>query len=901
MLFFVWGYILRIHYSRDDKNYDNLGIWFWEDVKHASVGWPDGATKPSGCDDFGLFFDVELNEAPSKVSFLILNIKEGKQIEPNNTIYVGKNRDVFVRSGDANVYDTKELRLKASLRQTLIVKSNVVRVYFNTMVDLNAEVLAKTLRIEGGNREQIKVVSVSMNVKRKLSADIKVEKELIDLLPLKVAFGDRQVIAGVDWHYIDKMYAYDGDDLGCNMEGEDAVIKIWSPLAEYINLCLYDKENQNKLILKKPMEKEKCGVWFVRITLNDIKDFSSKAISLIGYYYQFEIKNPGLSPLMALDPYAKSMAPVTVSPGGISAGSSNDYVGKAAIIDMNAITTPISRVKIDGYNRREDAVIYEVHVRDLTSDPFISDKLNGRFGSFRALISRLPYIKSLGVTHIELLPIMAWYWGDELAADKPEYIYKSKNCNYNWGYDPQNYFTPDGAYSENPSDAELRIRELRELVDAIHKAGMGVILDVVYTHMAANIFLNNIIPDYYFFKDKNGNFVGQFGNNVATSHKMAAKLIADSVKFWFREYGIDGMRWDMMGDAVAEVVQDCFKIAKKINPAVIFVGEAYKTTSVLKAEPGLRGKMADVDWLHKTADVGGYCDEIRDEIKSGFLHIGEGDPRFVSGGARKIAKLFSNLKGQPTGFKTSSPGSAVQYIEAHDNMTAFDSIAKATGLDPEIPEYYKELHKRLRLGLALVLTAQGTILFQAGLEYGRTKQWLSSDVPEQKYVKFTDKKGKDFVHPYFIRDSYNSSDAINKFDWIKATDSEKSPISVATMEYAKGLIALRRSTDAFRLGTIEAVDENVRLLQIPEIKKTDLVIAYSCHSVEKSETYFVIVNADSKPRKLTLSEDLTSSEILVDSECAGTKNVTAPKGFKLLAGSITVEPLTSVILKKRDK
>lgn len=888
--------VLRIHYFRPDKKYDNLGIWFWEDVKQISMNWPDGATKPAGQDDFGIYFDIELNQKPSKVSFLILNINEARQLEANNTVYLGSNRNVFVVAGDKNVYDSSDLKIIAQLRQAIIIDKNTIKAVFSSMSGLDAQILAKNIIVKNNNGDCLKIASVSILEKSEIN--IKINSDLMNFLPLHVTFDDRIVETTVDWRFIDREFAYEDDDLGCSMDGNEAVVKVWSPLAEYATLCLYDKLDQTRLMLQKPMTKGKNGVWSCRITLKDVEIAGNKINSLIGYYYQYEIKNPGKEPLKCLDPYAKSMAPVTVNAGAVSAGSSGDFVGKAAIIDMNAIATEKTTVKIADYAKREDAIIYEAHVRDLTSDSSLDNRRTGRFSSFKALIGQLPYIKKLGFTHIELLPVMAWYYGDETRMGEPEYAYKSKNCNYNWGYDPQNYFTLDGAYSENPADAELRINELREFINAAHKEGIGVILDAVYTHMANTVFLNNIVPDYYFFKDPNGNLVGAFGNNVATTHKMAAKLIVDSVKFWFREYGIDGMRWDMMGDAVADVVQTSFNEAKKINPNVIFIGEAYKTTSVLQAEPGLADKMADLDWLYKTKDVGGYSDEIRDEIKSGYLHFGEGDPRFISGGARKIAKLFANLKGQPTGFKTSSPGSAVQYIEAHDNMTAFDSIAKATGLDPEIPEKYAELQRRLRLGIGLILTAQGTILFQAGLEYGKTKQWLTFGEPEQKWVKFADKAGIPFMHPYFIRDSYASSDAINKFDWEKATNAEKYPESVKTVEYSKGMIALRKSTDAFRLGSNEAVDANMKLLQIPEIKEEDLAIAYSCHSPNENKTYYIFANGDSKLRKFTLSENLTKAEIIVDASHAGITTIDCPNGVKVTDSQIELEPLTLAILRK---
>ena len=883
---------LKIHYSRPDKVYDNLGIWFWDHVKSPSKNWPTGATKPSGKDNFGIYFEVALNSNPSQVSFLILDIKEGKKLEENKTIYLTDNREVWVVANDDNVYDTPDLKIKTVLRQAVITGENKLKLLFNKTDDINVEKLAKNLKIEDENKKTIRVSSVSRQNTNFANVILNSDSSKY---PCFVSFDGRRVNTFYDWRYLDRLYAYSGNDLGCNFAGEDAVIKLWAPLAENVSLILFDKDNQTKQILKKSMVKGEKGVWSIQLTLKDLERAKYFTDSLRGFYYQFEVKNIGKEPVMVLDPYARSMAAVTVDSDGSDGGSTHDLVGKAAIVDMKAIKPEVTSVKIDGYEKAEDAVIYEVHVRDFTSDPAIEESRKGRFGSFKAFIDRLPYIKSLGVTHIQLLPVMAWYYGDELKMASPEYTYKSKGCNYNWGYDPQNYFSPDGAYSENPNDAELRISELRELINAIHAEGMGVILDVVYTHMANATFLNNAVPDYYFFKDSNGNFVGDFGNNLATTRKMASKLLIDSVKFWFKEYGIDGMRWDMMGDATADAVQAAFDEAKKINPNVIFIGEGWKTFKGDREDPGLIGQGADQGWMKKTRDVGSFSDEMRNQLKSGFMS--EGEPAFISGGQRNIDTIFSNIKGFPTNFETLRPANVVQYIEAHDNLTVFDVIAKATKLDPEIPENYKELHKRIRLGLGLVLTSQGVAFIHAGQEYGRTKQWLADSVPEQKYFKFVDDFGKDFKHPYFIHDSYDSSDAINKFDWTKATNSEISPISCESVEYTKGLISLRKSSDAFRLGSNTLAKLNVKMLPVPEIKQEDLAIAYSCTSKSKEETFYVFVNCDSFKRTFSLKEDLTKGDLIVDGKKAGVIKIDKPFGVEVKQDSVILEPLTFAVIR----
>ncbi len=640
------------------------------------------------------------------------------------------------------------------------------------------------------------------------------------------------------------------------------------------------------------MQKIESGIWTTELADKEFGD----DFTLYNSYYQYEVTNPGKEPKRALDPYAKSMAPVTVSSAGDQAGDSKDLVGKAAFVNaQNHGNAPV-QAYIAGYDRREKAVIYEVHVRDFTSDPAIAQDLNAPWGTFAAFKDRLSYIRSLGVTHIQLLPVMAWYYGDETKMREPELEYSSRDNNYNWGYDPHNYFSLDGAYSQNVSQADKRIAEFKDLVDAIHKEGMGVILDVVYTHMAKADLLADIVPDYYFFKDKNGALLGDFGNNLATNRKMAAKLIVDSVKHWFSVYKIDGMRWDMMGDATKDAVQQAFQAAKSLNPKAIFIGEGWRTFKGHLEDESLTNQAADQDWMAETDAVGVFSDEFRNILKSGFGS--EGEPRFLTGGRVDILQLFNNIKAQPGNTPSTAPGDMVQYIAAHDNLPLYDVIAQSIKKDPDLSKNDLEIHKRIRLGNLLVLTSQGTAFLHAGQEFGRSKQWRHEGKPEHKYHELTDVEGKPFKFPYFVHDSYDSSDAVNMFSWKKATDVSRYPVNVTTREYTAGLIKLRRSTDAFSQSTREQVDKNVTLLAVPEIRQKDLLIAFTAVASDGKQ-FYVFVNADDKPRVLTLKEDLTSAEVIVDQESAGVSPLARPAGFKLQVRLLELEPLTAVIFRSK--
>jgi len=876
---------LRIHYQRADADYQRFGIWSWDEVKSPSTDWPQGAALFTASDSFGVWLDVELLADAQQVSFLILDRISGEKEGGNKMVKLTENQNqVWVKEGDDNIYDSPELKISNDLQLATVLSAGRIRLLFNSLAGLDDAALAARLKIVDKNGNAVKITACTIDKEQAIvDADFTVTQH-----PLKIGWADADLVASLDWKLVDELFAYAGDDLGCRYADGTATIKLWAPLADKVELIVFAREDQNREIGRIVMQRGERGVWSATIG----NDIPTGLADPRGFYYQFEVDNPGLAAKRVLDPYARSMAAVTVDAAGQSAGSSRDFVGKAAVVDVAAVGKKPVLAKIDGYAKREDAIIYEVHIRDFTSDPSIEKDLKHRWGTYRAFIDKLPYIKSMGVTHIQLLPVMAWYFGDETQMGQRELHYSAKHSNYNWGYDPQNYFSLDGAYSENPDDAELRIAEFKELVDAIHAAGMGVVLDVVYTHMAQASFLNDIVPDYYFFRDSKGTFVGDFGNNLATTHKMSKKLMVDSVRHWFREYGIDGMRWDMMGDATSDAVQEAFDAAAAINPQALFIGEGWRTFKGHLEDPTLAGKAADQDWMAHTDSVGVFSDEMRNELKSGFGC--EGDPMFLTGGPRSIQGLFNNIKGQPSNTPADAPGDMVQYIEAHDNLPAYDVIAQSIKKDPEIAENDHEIHRRLRLGNLIILTSQGTAFLHAGQEYGRSKQWKGNNTPEHKFHVFADAEGKPFKHPYFIHDSYDSTDAINMFDWAKATDAQKYAVNQVTSQYTRGLIALRRSTDAFRLGSKKLVDKDVQLIKAPEILAKDLVIAYSCRSTA-NRVYYLFINADEKSRKLTLDIDLTGKKVLVDKKTAGTEAIVSPTGFSLTAANITLEPLTAVV------
>lgn len=678
---------------------------------------------------------------------------------------------------------------------------------------------------------------------------------------------------------MDEAYAYDGW-LGPRLEQDGtATLKMWSPKAAKVDVILYDKADPDHIVHDAiPMEQGERGVWSV--TLNEA---NTGLTSLRGFFYNYNVyMDAAQAPALCLDPYAPSMAPF----------DSEVYpIGRGAIIDPTAIGPRVDFAQIPEYRGKTDGIIWEVHVRDFTVDPTIEPELNAPFGTFPAMIDKLDYIQSLGVTHVQLLPVMSYFFGSDHKAREREMTYSAHGNNYNWGYDPHSYFSVSGMYTTDPDNPERRIEELKTLINAIHERGMGVILDVVFNHTADVKIFEKLAPGYYHFMDKDGTPRTSFGGGrLATTRHMARRIMVDALLYWTRVFHVDGFRFDMMGDHDAESVQLAYDAVQAENPQVLMIGEGWRTFVGDEGDPR---QAADQDWMAHTDSVGVFSDEFRDELKSGFGS--EGEKRFLTGGPRNVQQLLDNIKAQPHNFVATSPGDVVPYIEAHDNLTVHDVIAESIAKDPDLPENETEIQRRLRIGTALVLTSQGIAFIHAGQEYGRTKQWRGEGKPEQKFTYVKDTEGRPFAHPYFIDDSYDSTDIINRFDWAKVTDAERHPETTRTRAYTAGLIALRRSTDAFRLGDKATVDRLVTLVAAPEIEKKDLVIAYR-NEARNGAAYYVFVNADEKPRTLTLPVDLTGGRVLVDEARAGTEPIPDPTGFALTNESITLDPLTVAII-----
>ena len=894
---------IRVNYYRTDGNYDKKSLWYWGDVKNPSSGeWPNG-TDFTATGKYGRYIDIPLKDAAKDLGFLLLDRKkQGDDVKIRKEDYkftdLKNHSQIFLKDDDETIYTNPYYVHDIRMTGAQHVGTSSIESSFSTLVGAKKEDILKHSNITNhlGNKVTITDVAIDEAGKKvTYSGDFSDTKH-----PYTVSYNSDKFTTKTSWRLKDETYSYDGK-LGADLkeEGKQVDLTLWSPSADKVSVVVYDKNDPEKVVGTVALEKGERGTWKQTLDSTNklgITDFT-------GYYYQYQIERQGKT-VLALDPYAKSLAAWNSDDAKIDDAHK---VAKAAFVDPAKLgPQDLTYGKIRNFKSREDAVIYEAHVRDFTSDPAIAKGLTKPFGTFEAFIEKLDYLKNLGVTHIQLLPVLSYYFVNELKNHERLSDYASSNSNYNWGYDPQNYFSLTGMYSSDPKNPEKRIAEFKNLINEIHKRGMGAILDVVYNHTAKVDIFEDLEPNYYHFMDADGTPRTSFGGGrLGTTHHMTKRLLVDSIKYLVDTYKVDGFRFDMMGDHDATSIEEAYKAARALNPNLIMLGEGWRTYA---GDENMPTRAADQDWMKHTDTVAVFSDDIRNNLKSGYPN--EGQPAFITGGKRDINTIFKNLMAQPTNFEADSPGDVIQYIAAHDNLTLFDIIAQSIKKDPSKAENYAEIHRRLRLGNLMVLTAQGTPFIHSGQEYGRTKQFrdpayktpVAEDKVPNKSHLLRDKDGNPFDYPYFIHDSYDSSDAVNKFDWTKATDGKAYPENVKSRDYMKGLIALRQSTDAFRLKSLQDIKDRIHLITVPGqngVEKEDVVIGYQI-TAPNGDIYAVFVNADEKAREFNLGTafaHLRNAEVLADENQAGPVGIANPQGLEWTEKGLKLNALTATVLR----
>ena len=498
----------------------------------------------------------------------------------------------------------------------------------------------------------------------------------------------------------DALYRYDGRDLGCLCAEGRTVFKLWSPEAQRVELSLY-RDGVSEAYEVLPLARGDRGVWQAAVDEN-----------LHGTYYDYAVWTNGVRRTTA-DPYA------------MACGRNG---GRSMAVDL-------PRTRPEGWDSdrppapQPEQIIYELHVKDFSFDPDsgVPAQYRGKFKAFSwrdedgGLPACMEHLAGLGVTHVQLLPVFDFGSVDEGGSEEQ----------FNWGYDPVNYNVPEGSYATDPSDGAARIRECREMIQALHQNGLRVVMDVVYNHTyRADSWLERSAPGYYYRRNEDGSLSdgSACGNDIAAGRAMVDNYIVNSVLYWAREYHIDGFRFDLMGLLTVELMN---RIRAELDAAFgpgekLMYGEPWRARES-PMEPGSRPVLKNaLALLHP--DVGVFCDLTRDAIK-GDAFI-ERAPGFVNGGEGLEQDILRAVIGWRDGWGEYTPRSCsqiVNYVSAHDNFTLWDKLVMCLGVNgdeagaADLDGLWADVLEQNKLAAFICFTCQGRLFFQAGEEFGRTK------------------------------------------------------------------------------------------------------------------------------------------------------------------------------------
>ena len=510
---------------------------------------------------------------------------------------------------------------------------------------------------------------------------------------------------------------------------------------------------------------------------------------------------------------------------------------RAAIIDLKATNpegweTDVRPAMPD----MTDIVVYETHLRDFTMSPN-SGVVNK--GKFLALTEEAPlnYLRELGITHLQILPMFDYGSIDETALDQNR---------YNWGYDPVNYNAPDGGYSTNPYDPACRIREAKTMIQALHKAGIRVVMDVVYNHTydVMGCALGRVVPKYFYRLNEDGTYANGSGcgNETASDHEMYRRFMVQSVCYWAREYHIDGFRFDLMGIHDQETMNAIRAALDEIDPTILTYGEGWAAMS--PAYP--YEQLAMKQWTYLMPRVGAFSDDIRNAlIGSPFDH----ERGFASGNAAGKNDAMRGLIACPEW--SGEPMQHVSYITCHDNYCLRDRIAVSASEETEATQL-----RMNKLAQTAVLVSQGMSFLYGGEELFRTKQGIDN--------------------------SYQSPDSINIIPW------ENREKYADLHDYYQAMITIRRAHKGFRMGSAEAVKAHVELVPTDN----EHLIIYRINDLEgidNAKSLIVLLNGGAQLAEAEVTE--TTYTVLAHDGQANAQGLGEIQG-----GKIVVEPYSATIL-----
>ncbi|PEO74923.1 type I pullulanase [Bacillus wiedmannii] len=808
-----------IHYKEQSGNTKDWNLWLWgENANGKSYEF-------TGEDEFGKYAKINIDGDYDRVGFIIRtnewekdggdrwieNIKDGRA-------------EVWILSGDDKVYNSKPSS-DLSIQKATIDSFNEITVTTNVPFHIKE----RKIEIEGIKIKNISPYDInSGNITNKVKIITEQKIDLKQTYKVKIEnVADTYTEIGkvIRSEEFDHSFYYGGNDLGNIYTPQHTKFRVWAPTASEAKLVTYKKWN-DKIGTEINMQQSEKGTWKAELTGNQK-----------GLFYTYKVKI-GDKWAEAVDPYARA------------ASVNGD---KGAVVDLEDTNPKKWKTnKKPKFKNPEDAIIYELHVRDLSIQPESGIKHKGKYLGVTEKGTRGPkdvktgldHMKDLGVTHVQLLPIFDYASVNEENLNEPQ---------YNWGYDPKNFNVPEGSYSTNPYEPTVRITELKQMIQTLHDNNLRVVMDVVYNHMynAAESNFHKLVPGYYYRYNEDGTFANGtgVGNDTASERKMMRKFMVDSVTYWAKEYNLDGFRFDLMGIHDYETMNEIRKAVSQIDPSIILHGEGWDLNTPLAAELKANQKNAE-----KMKGIAHFNDNIRDGLKGSVFE--EKENGFVNGKENMEDRIKKGITaGIDYDINSSTyqdPEQVLTYVEAHDNHTLWDKLELTNPSDSE--EVRKQMHK---LSSSILLTSQGIPFLHAGQEFMRTK--------------------------YGDHNSYKSPDSINQMDWLRRATFNNE------VDYMKGLIELRKKYPAFRMTSAEQIKKYITFIDVPKN-----VVAYTIdekRSGNKSEYFMVAHNANREDIDITLPSK-GPWKVLVDGKQAGKKTL-----YVVHDNKIKVPALSSLVLK----
>lgn len=806
---------LVVHYFRYDDSYTDFNMWVWQ-FEPVSIGGIQHNFDAAQKDEHGVYYTIDLSADYPNSTTLGIIIKQG---DWGNYQEVGGDRfidltTIEVINGVAHAYFVEQdLNIGTSNADLANNIPDYQAKILNVAFDTQKRIVAKLSHVPEFGYEvyedDILILSASSSVKTLLITVPSVN--ISKTYKLKVLFTETREIERVvslqnlyDTDDFESLYTYTGT-LGVSYEEDQTVFRLWAPLSQSVTLNLYNQghpkyNDQGQLndeitpYQTETLQKIENGAWEIKLS----GDFDFK-------YYTFTVNNNGTSNEV-VDPYAYS-----TGANGL----------RGMIVNFNDINpdgwTYDSRP--DTITNLTDYIVYELHVRDLTTHSSWNgtEDYRGKFMGFTesgttftdeevTVTTGLDHLEELGVTAVQLLPIFDFGYVDEVkVANDPNYT-----NTFNWGYMPYNFNTLEGSYSTNPFDGRARINEFKQLVMALHEKDIRVIMDVVYNHTgeSSTSNFNEIVPGYYHRMTEDGGFYNGSGtgNETASERAMMRKFMVDSVHFWATEYNLSGFRFDLMGLHDVDTMNEIQADLEDIDPTMIVYGEPWiGGTSPLSTS--IRADKGNIEDLNL---IGAFNDNTRDAIKGSFNQAG--DKGWVQGNATDdiVQGVKYGIVGgidfpDITAFDAwhLNPNQTLNYVSAHDNNTLYDKLRLSGVKTADIEAEQIQAN-------AIVLTSQGIPFLHAGVDFMRSKPLVGGGYDEN---------------------SYESPDVVNQLRW------DRKAQYVNVFEYYKALIEIRKSFTHFKMNN---KDDILSRLQFLDTDSGNQAIAYQIDGLDNEPDVIVI-------------------------------------------------------------